>query len=180
MKTSALVLTLFFSFSILASQSHGARILTTYQNLDQVIQEHRQNCSGIEGEKSLCSSSWNHQDLYLQKGEFSRLSKTMIEKFQDISLDQAQIWGDTILEGDYVGSGDTVLEKVFAIYQGGVLKAYHITYVEKGWYIGDCDYDENNPQTLNQCAAGVIRESAYVSADLKTVITDDEHFADFQ
>lgn len=182
MNKALIVAAFFFLFNGLANASQMKRPMTSYQSFYGVIEQHRINCAGVAGEESTCSGSWKHQDLFDTSKELKKISTSLVEKLQKIAFDQAQIWGDTILEGDYVASGETILDQVFAIYQDGNLKAYYIKYHEKAWYVGDCDYDyeTQDPNSLAQCTEGRIREGTYVSPDLKTVITDDENYADFE
>lgn len=180
LKLCTTVLSILLGFNSLALSQYASRMPTNYQSLDKIIQEHRSKCSGVAGEGSVCGDSWSHQDLFSKKNGSNKISPNIIETFQRLAFDQAQIWGDTILEGDYVSSGDTSLESIFAIRNQSSIVAYYITYSEKAWFVGDCEYDEDHLDTLNECTMGVISEGAYVSADLKTIMTDSDHFADFQ
>lgn len=72
--------------------------------------------------------------------------------------DQAQIWADTILEGDYEAAGDTRLDLVQAIRRGDRLIAYRIQYSETA----------NSPW-----GRGRIVETAYVHSNLRSVVTDE-------
>lgn len=180
MKIALLVFSFIFTFNSLPMAFASERTLTSYQSFYGFIEKHRKNCAGVQGEISTCATNWEHRDLYDIKKEVKRIPDSLSEKLKEIAFDQAQIWGDTILEGDYIASGETILDQVFAIYENEMLKAYYIKYHEQAWYIGDCNYDENDPSSLNQCTEGIISEGTYISPDLKTVITDDENFADFQ
>ena len=114
-------------------------------------------------------------------------SKTVIEPdekmkgyFKIIAKKQAQIWGDTILEGDYVADGNTRLDEVRELRINNKTAGYLITYSEKAWNISDCAYDGLHPDSLNECLAGRIVESSYVSLDLKEYFYDDTTCATFK
>ena len=114
-------------------------------------------------------------------------SKTVIEPdekmrgyFKIIAKKQAQIWGDTILEGDYIADGDTRLDQVRELKINDKTVGYLITYSEKAWNISDCAYDGLHPELLNQCVVGRIVESSYVSLDLREYFYDDTTCATFK
>lgn len=100
--------------------------------------------------------------------------------FSIIAKKQAQVWGDTILEGDYVAAGDTRLDEVRALKIKGSLVGYLITYSETAWNISDCAYDGLHPESLNDCLQGRIIESSYVSPDLREYFYDDTTSAVFR
>jgi hypothetical protein len=108
------------------------------------------------------------------------LASDSFSQFKQIAWEQAQVWGDTILEGDYQAAGDTRLDAVFALYRGEKLLGYRITYSEKAWSTSECAYDGKNTKSLNQCPVGRIVESSFVSSSLKTYVTDQNQFAEFQ
>lgn len=125
-----------------------------------------------------CQAPFRNEVVYSRSGEFSKLGKNTVESLKEISFVQAQIWGDTILEGDYAADGETRLEKVLAIFNGDNLIGYHIEYSEKAWYTGNCEYSGQKEQLL-KCTQGRISERSYVSADLEYYGTDYDRTADF-
>lgn len=92
---------------------------------------------------------------------------------------QAQIWGDTILEGDYVADGKTQVDEVIAVYKNNILQGYRLTYSEKAWMITECDFDHENLDSLNSCTPGRIVESSYSSPDFKDLEQDENSYAEF-
>lgn len=100
--------------------------------------------------------------------------------FAIIAKKQAQIWGDTILEGDYVADGNTRLDSVRVLKINQKPVGYLITYSEKAWNISDCAYDGLHPEALNDCVSGRIVESSYVSPDLSEYFYDDTTSATFK
>jgi len=95
------------------------------------------------------------------------------------AVEQAQIWGDTILEGEYTADGNTRLDTVIAIRNNQTVIGYGIRYSEKAWYTGDCSYSSTNPQSLRSCREGRIQEVSFVSTDLMEAEVDQNQFADF-
>lgn len=95
------------------------------------------------------------------------------------STEQAQVWGDTILEGDYVSDGHTQVDQVVALYKDNVLQNYKFTYSEKAWMISDCDYNIALPESLKSCVSGRIIESSYSSPDFKKIDRDVTEYAQF-
>ena len=113
---------------------------------------------------------------YSQGGEKNYANK---KTFETIAFDQAQIWGDTILEGDFYADGITRVDRVARIYRNDKLVAYVVTYSEKAWYLSDCHYDGVRSITLLGCTPGRITESSYVSPDFKTYFYTERTMANF-
>lgn len=97
-----------------------------------------------------------------------------------ISFNQAQIWGDTILEGDYAAEGNTRLDKIVQLFRNDELIGYLITYSERAWNTSDCQYDGIHDSTLAGCVEGRIYESSYVSIDFKEYFYDSKTMAVFK
>ncbi|MGZ3770901.1 MAG: hypothetical protein ACXVCP_10010 [Bdellovibrio sp.] len=99
-------------------------------------------------------------------------------QLQRVAHIQAQIWGDTILEGDYHAQGPTRLDKVQAFYKDNEVVGYKIQYSEKAWYTGECEFN-GNVASLAECKEGRIMEESFVSSDMKTFFSDEENYAAF-
>ena len=108
----------------------------------------------------------------------NKLDKLAMTRLSEIALDQAQIWGDTILEGDYYADGQTQLDGVTAIYKNNDLIGYKIAYSEKAWYTGQCEFN-GHAETLVSCQEGRIHEETYVSGDTQTYFGDEDKRAQF-
>jgi disulfide oxidoreductase YuzD len=111
--------------------------------------------------------------------ENQKMDKNLKKTFEMIAHKQAQVWGDTILEGDYVAEGKTRLDQVYKLYKNNEIIAYQIVYSEKAWNISDCAYD-GNAATLLGCVTGRIVESSYVSLDFKEYFYDENTAAVFK
>lgn len=121
------------------------------------------------------------EDLYSGSGgSSSDLSPEILSRLKDVAEDQAFIWGDTILEGDYVADGKTQLDRVEGVYLNQELVAYRITYSERAWYIGDCAYEDMTHESFEGCESGLIVESSYVSPDFSSWMRDLDAIADFE
>lgn len=127
----------------------------------------------------------NCEKPYSKLVTYHRLDKQKINEglkkiFERISFKQAQIWGDTILEGDYAAEGNTRLDKVTNLYKNSELIGYLITYSEKAWDTSNCVYDGINDATLLGCAEGRIVESSYVSLNFREFFYDSKTMAVFK
>lgn len=129
--------------------------------------------------ESPCKAPYSAIILFNQQSRLNKLSAAQKEGLQKVAWEQAQIWGDTILEGDYVSAGRTRLDLVTGYYKENVLVGYKIQYSEKAWYTGECDYDGTQAK-LKGCPLGRIAESSFVSADLRTFFTVEEKQANFE
>jgi hypothetical protein len=128
--------------------------------------------------KHMCKDPYAKVNLYQHPApkELFPLLKT----FEAIAFEHAQIWGDTILEGDYAADGKTRLDLVFALYKNSLLIGYLITYSEKAWDTSRCKYDGINNDTLVDCQPGRIIESVYLSKNFKEYYHAENTYADFQ
>lgn len=148
-----------------------------YYEFAQMIRQGQKSCN----QSSQCSDSFfRYQVLYeLESPASFLLTPELIQALETVAKEQSYIWADTILEGEYEAEGDTRLEKVEGVFADGHLVAYRITYSEKAWYTGLCDYDFEDKSTLRDCAEGRIAESTFVSLDLTSWMRDENAFADF-
>ncbi|MDX9731312.1 MAG: hypothetical protein RBT63_06025 [Bdellovibrionales bacterium] len=97
-------------------------------------------------------------------------------RLEEIAYDQAQIWADTILEGDYLAAAEVALDSVEAISRDNQFLGFRIIYSSSAVDISDCDarvsYDD--------CQKGRIVEATLVSPDMGSWVRDDRSFAEFQ
>ncbi|WP_374075942.1 hypothetical protein [Bdellovibrio bacteriovorus] len=125
-----------------------------------------------------CKAPYSEQIVYNQKNKLNKLSVETKEVLKKIAVEQAQIWGDTILEGDYHSAGRTRLDSVLAFYKDNQLVGYKIQYSEKAWYTGECEFNGKR-ESLKDCQEGRIVEGSYVSSDAQTYFSDEERYAEF-
>lgn len=103
----------------------------------------------------------------------------VIEKLRGVAIEQAYIWGDTILGGDFHADGETQLQKIALIFKDGKPFAYRIWYFENAWDTSECEFDGINDSSLATCLPGIILESSLVALNLKYAITDYNNAANF-
>lgn len=96
----------------------------------------------------------------------------------EIAKDQAQIWGDTILEGDYQADGNAELDSVERLELKGEFIGYRIFYSERAWETASCDYN-GEPESLENCTEGRIQEGTIVSKELTNWTRDSNYYAEF-
>lgn len=125
-----------------------------------------------------CQAPYSEQVVYNQKTKINLLSRETAAVLKKIASHQAQVWADTILEGDYYASGVTRLDNVLAFYKDGQLVGYKIQYSEKAWNTSECDFD-GSKNSLKNCQPGRISEGSYVSSDAQTYFSDEERYAEF-
>lgn len=126
-----------------------------------------------------CKAPYSQVLVYDRQENLNQLSSETQTLLRQITFRQAQIWGDTILEGDYFAEGHTRLDKVIAFFKDNVLVGYKIQYSEKAWYTGDCNYNDTK-SSLQNCQEGRIAEESYVAPDAQTYFSDEEHYAAFE
>lgn len=103
----------------------------------------------------------------------------VVEKLKAVAIEQAYIWGDTILGGDFHADGETKLQKIALITKDGKPFAYRIWYFENAWDTSECEFDGINDNSLATCTPGIILESSIVALNLKYAITDYNNAANF-
>ncbi len=114
-----------------------------------------------------------------QKKDLSKLPSQVYKTVERVAYEQAQIWGDTILEGDYAADGKVQIDTVLVIKQNSKVIGYAVTYSERAWFVGDCAYVHRVPSTLISCEEGRIGERSFVSENLVESTVDQNQFADF-
>ncbi len=106
----------------------------------------------------------------------------VLKRLQLIALEQANIWSDTILEGEFEADHRTRLDGVETVLFKDRSVGYRISYSEKAWYLAACSADLNPGlpvRSYEGCQEGRIHERTFVSKDLKTWFRDENHLADF-
>lgn len=146
------------------------------QQLKEIVQRYEASCP-----RDLCEAPFKILPLYNRatRVRVPEYDVAFHERVRVAAADQAQIWGDTILEGDYYAAGHTRVDAVVAIYEGQTLVAYKFLYSEKSWDTGTCAYDGHR-SSLEGCTIGRIAESSYALPDFQTLQTDQEDFAEFE
>lgn len=139
-----------------------------------LIETYRQACA------SGCTDPFKNEDAFNvdQPGQ-SRLASDVEANLKFVATAQAQVWADTILEGDYYSDGQTRLDSVSALYKNNEFIGYKIVYSERAWFTGECEFDGEDESALQQCREGRIHESTYVSPDFRTFFRDEDDLADF-
>lgn len=96
-------------------------------------------------------------------------------RLQAIAEDQAQIWADTILEGDYIAQEEVALDSVETVSANSIFLGYRITYSSLAAETSDCNPEAN----ITACVQGKIVESTFVAPTLDAWIRDAKHLAEF-
>lgn len=106
------------------------------------------------------------QRIVLTSEQREALPLEVRTNLQAAAFNLAQIWGDTILEGDYQAEDEVQLEQVEKLYLSLAFVAYRITYSSVAW-----------DTVSNQ--KGRIIESGIVSKDFQQISRDSTAFARF-
>lgn len=109
------------------------------------------------------------------------LDPMIIQALQKVAFDQAQIWADTILEGDYLASNKISLDGVEIVRIGAQVVGYRVTYSANAVETTACSGSEDYKQALaNGCTRGKIWESSFVSLDIASWTRDTSRYATFE
>ena len=133
-------------------------------------------------------SSGNSETVELNLAELTYVQRTQLVKAAQA---EANIWHDTILEGEYTLDPDGSLELVSVakvLTAKGEFVAYRIGFSHAAYDTGSCETEwdfENDDEAayknylVNNCPAGHISSAAYVSPDFKHHFRDEDSIEDF-
>ena len=178
MKTSfvlQLALALTFSLSLFASSAKADARGHNAKEFFKTIENYRKSCGTGDCQAPFASK----KSFELNQPQTDELQIDVKLNLEQVALVQAEVWADTILEGDYYAEGPARLDTVTSLYENNKLIGYRISYSEKAWYTGDCEF-EGDEALLKECSEGRIQESTFVSTDFKTYFRDEDDFAEFQ
>lgn len=139
-----------------------------------VFEDFQKHCK-----KNECEAPYNKVLVYDSSRSINLLSPEVLKELNSKAFQQAQIWGDTILEGEYFSEGHTKLLSVTALVKDNQLVGYHFKYSEKAWYVGDCNPGDQY-KDLSKCQVGRIVESSFVANDMTELQNDFESLAEFE
>lgn len=161
-----ILLSLLFVLPIL-SEAQGLRA----QDVSRAFQE-----SGCFSQQR-CRPPFSLQ--VVQGQQHQQLPAALVKVLAQIAHNQAQIWADTILEGDFWATGGTRIQSTKVLKQGQKVVGYHITYAEQAWYTGNCQFEQHQPSSLRSCQPGHIVESTFVTSSGDDYRVDENQFAKF-
>lgn len=144
---------------------------------------YKQFKSYLEHDRGQIVSEINAQEILRVGSGGVSIEPELYEQLRQFAISQAEIWGDTVLEGDVAAVGDIELVSAEVLRAKGELLGYRITYAQRGWDTSTCDLsnatseDYQKPETFAHCAEGRIIESAYVTADLDNSFADYDNLA---
>ncbi|WP_413289134.1 hypothetical protein [Bdellovibrio sp. HCB337] len=171
MKKSFLTLVV-FTLTMMNGLAH-ADSQHTEPGFYDLIESYRQHCT--DG----CHEPFGNKVTFeIDAPQNAELGTDIQAHLLQVASNQAQVWGDTILEGDYYSDGNTRLDRVSSLFENGQLIGYQITYSEGAWYTGECDFN-GEESSLKDCAPGRIKESSFVSPNFGDFFRDDDDYADF-
>jgi hypothetical protein len=157
----------FATIGFTSQMAHADHKGIDFKRFEQEIRNSQSTCqTGVECRPE----GYDFSLLYAANQPGSQIAP-LLPHFQLIAKDQANIWGDTILEGEMDTDGQTLLEKVEGVYSDNQLIAYRITYSEKAWTLGD------NGQPVD---GGRISESTFVSVAMTSWFRDNWALAAFK
>lgn len=169
LQISALIFSLLFSSFGLAEDSRHF----LFDSLESDVAQFESACPG-----DVCQNPYSQRLVYDSQGSINELPLQLQRRLGRIANEQAQLWGDTILESDYYADGSARLDSVLALYRDNQLIAYRIEYSERAWNTADCSFD-GSEASLNQCQEGRIAESSYVSPEGRVFINNQHGYAQF-
>lgn len=166
------LLPVFFSLPLWAQQPQEIpRLQNPFYSL---LNDYINKCS------NQCASPYSEEIIYSRDAHVKLPLLTPYKTaLEQAANDQSQIWGDTILEGDYAANGPTRLDEVKAIFSHQELIGFRIVYSESAWYTGECDYDGSD-ESLAACQSGRISEGSFISPNFDVYVRDESAYANFQ
>lgn len=108
----------------------------------------------------------------LTAAEIHNLTDETRDRLEVTANEMSQIWGDTILEGDYYSDAEVQVDQIQELTIGPTMIGYRITYSAVAWDTSTCDFQSEDKSTLKKCQSGKIMESGFVSADFSSSFQD--------
>ena len=123
--------------------------------------------------------------------DLKELTSVQQKNLYKAAYEEFNVWGDTILEGDYALDPDadmklSAVEKMMDA--EGEFISYRIVFSHAAFDTSSCDVDwdlaSDDPRSFKEqltenCTSGNISEGAYVSPDYKFQFRDEDAIADF-
>lgn len=128
--------------------------------------------------RNTCTAPYSHKVVYNQRTRYDKLDQRIKVILRQVAIQQATLWGDSLLNEGFYSIKRTRLDHVLAFYKNDTLIGYKIRYSEKAWDVRDCGFNGRR-DSLVSCPQGRIVEGSYVSADALTYFSDEERYAEF-
>jgi hypothetical protein len=94
----------------------------------------------------------------------------------ETAIDESGLWGDTILEGDYVQTGEATAEQIMALKQEGIIVGYRMNIVADAIMTASdsCEFDAMRDQWIGDCLSGQIFSERMIDWKLREIRTPHE------
>lgn len=154
------------------SQSQYYRRLEEQKQFERLIDKLQKICPKLQ-----CQNQVQVQTIY-QNQKFL-VNPTPMKHFQILNhraYELVQVWGDTILESDYLVSGEVRMDSIQALYYQKNFISYKIVYSMKSYSLTRCPQAR---QSVSSCMPGRIYESSFISGDFNHAVIDKNQPAKF-
>ena len=102
---------------------------------------------------------------------------TVLAEFAKIAKYEENLWGDTILEGDYALTDRASAESIEVLVIGSTVYGYRAVIRADALMTSDCEYNEETEKWNDDCASGYIYVSHTYDAKFEQV--PDDNYAEF-
>ncbi len=101
-------------------------------------------------------------------------TKRVLKRAEAFKEDEENLWGDTILEGDYFQTGPAQVREVQAIRLNGTTVAYAVEITARAIDTSgsDCRYNDERERYEGTCLPGTFRVTKYLDLDLEEIPSD--------
>lgn len=141
------------------------RKLNEQKRFEKLIEKIQTICPQLN-----CPSQILGQTVYLNKKFY--INPAPIKSFQILNRrahELVQVWGDTILESDYIVKGAVRVDSIQSVYSQNKFLAYKIIYSMEAYSLARCPQAYRNPTS---CAPGRIYEASFISSDFNHAVID--------
>jgi hypothetical protein len=163
-----LISTSIFATAVLSTPVLAA--VLTERELRREVTKSAQVCPDLDCEQA---------SIRAEFADLSQLSKAGQARLLEIAEHFVQVWGDTILEGDYIAADHFELDEVEILSHRGQATGFRISYSAQAWDTGTCNYNSEYPESIEDCLEGRIAEKAVVTLNGQGYFVDPTHFAAF-
>ncbi|MCB0369522.1 MAG: hypothetical protein KDD45_08745 [Bdellovibrionales bacterium] len=161
-----------FQDTYIQKNSEYQRRLIEHKKFENVIFKVQKQCPNLN-----CQNTIQAQTVYLNtQSRGGSIPYNYMQTFNQRVNELTQNWGDTILEADYIVTGQPRIDSIQTVSYKNKVLAFKVVYSMKAYSLAQCPQGTRNPYA---CPAGRIYEGSFVSPDFNHAVIDSNQVARF-
>jgi hypothetical protein len=161
-----------FKDTYIQNNSEYQRRLSQHKQFERTIEQLHKQCPQLNCQNTLqVQTIFQNQQFYV-----NQFPVKYLQILNQRAKELVQVWGDTILESDYIVNGKIRIDLIQAVYHNRQLITFKIVYSMQGFDLTQCP---TNARTQQQCKPGRIYEGSFISANFEHAVIDKNQVAKF-